>query len=147
MSGAMDTTLTHTDTDAAMAATDAIAELGAMLRRHAPREGLWPTVLPRVWAIRLDAPGGEMAHAVQPASLCVIAQGAKEVHLGDERPVSLEADVTTPRVVQTPQEQARAHEQNDRQRDLQPHQDALEPGPAACSAPASPPGCAAGPRS
>ena len=85
MSGAMDTTLTHTDTDAAMAATDAIAELGAMLRRHAPREGLWPTALPRVWAIRLDAPGGEMAHAVQPASLCVIAQGAKEVHLGDER--------------------------------------------------------------
>lgn len=85
MSGAMDTTFTHTDTDAAMAAPDAIAELGAMLRRHAPREGLWPTVLPRVWAIRLDAPGGEMAHAVQPASLCVIAQGAKEVHLGDER--------------------------------------------------------------
>ncbi|PIM54565.1 AraC family transcriptional regulator CmrA [Roseateles chitinivorans] len=79
----MDTT--HAGTDAAMAATGAIADLGAMLRRHAPREGLWPTALPRVWAIRLDAPGGELAHAVQPASLCVIAQGAKEVRLGDER--------------------------------------------------------------
>lgn len=83
MSGLMDTT--HAGTDAAMAATGAIADLGAMLRRHAPREGLWPTALPRVWAIRLDAPGGELAHAVQPASLCVIAQGAKEVRLGDER--------------------------------------------------------------
>ena len=83
MSGLMDTT--HAGSDAAMAATGAIADLGAMLRRHAPREGLWPTALPRVWAIRLDAPGGELAHAVQPASLCVIAQGAKEVRLGDER--------------------------------------------------------------
>ena len=83
MSGLMDTT--DAGTDAAMAATGAIADLGAMLRRHAPREGLWPTALPRVWAIRLDAPGGELAHAVQPASLCVIAQGAKEVRLGDER--------------------------------------------------------------
>lgn len=83
MSGLMDTT--SAGSDAAMAATEAIADLGAMLRRHAPREGLWPTALPRVWAIRLDAPGGELAHAVQPASLCVIAQGAKEVRLGDER--------------------------------------------------------------
>ncbi|WP_231993139.1 AraC family transcriptional regulator [Mitsuaria sp. 7] len=59
--------------------------LSAMLSRHAPREGVWPTALPRLWIIRLDAPGGELAHAVQPASLCVIAQGAKEVLLGDER--------------------------------------------------------------
>ena len=65
--------------------TTALEELGAMLRRHAPREGIWPTALPRVWAIRLDHPGGELAHAVQPAALCVIAQGAKEVRLVDER--------------------------------------------------------------
>lgn len=59
--------------------------LSAMLSRHAPREGVWPTALPRLWIIRLDAPGGELAHAVQPASLCVISQGAKEVRLGEER--------------------------------------------------------------
>ncbi len=63
----------------------AMDDLGAMLRRHAPREGIWPTALPRVWAIRLDHPGGELAHAVQPAALCVIAQGAKEVRLVEER--------------------------------------------------------------
>ena len=56
-----------------------------MLLRHAPREGIWPTALPRVWAIRLDAPGGELAHSVQPAALCVVAQGAKDVRLGEER--------------------------------------------------------------
>jgi AraC-like DNA-binding protein len=67
---------------ASMPATDA---LSAMLLRHAPREGVWPTALPRLWAIRLDAPGGELAHAVQPASLCLISQGAKEVLLGEER--------------------------------------------------------------
>jgi AraC-like DNA-binding protein len=61
------------------------ASLSAMLARHAPREGVWPTALPRVWVIRLDGPGGELAHAVQPAALCLIAQGAKEVRLGDER--------------------------------------------------------------
>lgn len=71
----------HPDSTAA-AATAALADL---LRRHAPREGLWDTALPRVQAIRMDAPGGEMAHAVQPASVCVIAQGAKEVWLGEER--------------------------------------------------------------
>ncbi|WP_377157958.1 AraC family transcriptional regulator N-terminal domain-containing protein [Roseateles sp. UC29_93] len=59
--------------------------LSAMLSRHAPREGVWPTALPRLWIIRLDAPGGELAHAVQPASLCLISQGAKEVRLGEER--------------------------------------------------------------
>jgi AraC-like DNA-binding protein len=59
--------------------------LSALLSRHAPREGVWPTALPRLWIIRLDAPGGELSHAVQPASLCVIAQGAKEVRLGEER--------------------------------------------------------------
>ncbi|WP_279757045.1 AraC family transcriptional regulator [Mitsuaria sp. GD03876] len=74
-------------TPAAVAPTaaSATATLADLLRRHAPREGLWATALPRVLAIRLDAPGGEMAHAVQPASLCVIAQGAKEVRLGEER--------------------------------------------------------------
>ncbi|MFX1682155.1 AraC family transcriptional regulator [Mitsuaria sp. CC2] len=59
--------------------------LGAMLLRHAPRPGVWPTALPRLWAIRQDAPGGEFAHALQPAAFCLIAQGAKEVLLGDDR--------------------------------------------------------------
>ncbi|OWQ47452.1 hypothetical protein CDL60_08445 [Roseateles noduli] len=63
-------------------ATDA---LSALLSRHAPREGVWPTALPRLWILRLDAPGGELAHAVQPASMCLISQGAKEVLLGEER--------------------------------------------------------------
>lgn len=75
-----------TPTPPASATTDAsVAALIPLLMRHAPREGLWPTALPRVWAIRLDGPGGELAHAVQPAALCVIAQGAKEVRLGEER--------------------------------------------------------------
>jgi len=87
MKPAMNGTDTASVTPAAMPAV-ALADtapLSAMLARHAPREGVWPTALPRVWAIRLDGPGGELAHAVQPAALCVIAQGAKEVRLGDER--------------------------------------------------------------
>ncbi|WP_431049966.1 AraC family transcriptional regulator N-terminal domain-containing protein [Roseateles sp. L2-2] len=61
------------------------ASLATLLARHAPGDGLWETAFPRLWAIRFSAPGGEFAHAVQPAALCLILQGAKEVMLGEER--------------------------------------------------------------
>jgi AraC-like DNA-binding protein len=67
-----------------MPSTDTAA-LATLLARHAPRDGLWETAFPRLWTIRFSAPGGEFAHAVQPASLCLILQGAKEVLLGEER--------------------------------------------------------------
>ncbi|WP_431264925.1 AraC family transcriptional regulator N-terminal domain-containing protein [Roseateles chitinivorans] len=67
------------------APTTDTAALAALLARHAPRDGTWQTAFPRLFAIRFEAPGGDFAHAVQPAALCLIAQGAKEVVLGEER--------------------------------------------------------------
>lgn len=65
--------------------TDALDRLAGGLARHAPHDGIWPTPLPRVWTIRMSSPGTELIRAMQPAAICVVAQGAKEVILGDER--------------------------------------------------------------
>ncbi len=64
--------------------TGRIGELARLLSRHAPQDGVCPTPIPRVSAIRLAAPGDELIRALHPPSVCIIAQGAKRVMLRDQ---------------------------------------------------------------
>ncbi|UXH79030.1 AraC family transcriptional regulator [Roseateles amylovorans] len=65
--------------------SDVLDRLILSLDRHAPRDGVWSTAFPRLWTIRMGSPGVELIHAMQPAALCLVVQGAKEIQLGDER--------------------------------------------------------------
>lgn len=61
-----------------------IRELAALIGRHAPQEGTSPTAIPRLSAIKMSNPSGELAHALHQPAVCIIAQGAKRVMLRDE---------------------------------------------------------------
>jgi len=61
-----------------------VRELASLVARHAPREGICPTSIPRVSAIKLSAPSDELVHALHQPAVCIIAQGAKRVMLRDE---------------------------------------------------------------
>lgn len=56
--------------------------LAGLMARHCPDDGLYASVIPRVSLIRASRPTDEI-HAVQQPGLCIIAQGAKRVMLGD----------------------------------------------------------------
>ena len=61
-----------------------LAELCRLLARHAPMDGVHDTGIPGVAAVRASQPGDEIGHALHQAALCLIAQGAKRVLLGEE---------------------------------------------------------------
>jgi AraC-like DNA-binding protein len=61
-----------------------LAELCRLLARHAPVDGVHDTVIPGVAAVRASHPGDGIGHALHQAALCLIAQGAKQVMLGEE---------------------------------------------------------------
>ena len=61
-----------------------VRELARLLQRHAPREGICPTAIPRLSSIRLSSPSDELVHALHQPAVCIIAQGAKRVTLRDE---------------------------------------------------------------
>ena len=61
-----------------------LAELCRLLARHAPVDGVHDTAIPGVAAVRASHPGDEIGHALHQAALCLIAQGAKQVMLGEE---------------------------------------------------------------
>jgi len=63
-----------------MAATE---ELAGLIARHAGRDGVHATAIPRLALIRADTPT-EPLHALQNPALCIIASGAKQVMLGDQ---------------------------------------------------------------
>lgn len=60
-----------------------IAELAQVIKRHAPKPGMTGTQVPRLSLFRANQPSAPTP-AVYEASLCLIAQGAKRVSLGDE---------------------------------------------------------------
>ncbi|WP_083440618.1 AraC family transcriptional regulator [Aquincola tertiaricarbonis] len=69
--------------DTAVEAVLRRAELAACIERHAPREGVFSTPIPRLSLIRvhrMDHP----VHAVHEPALCLLAQGSKRVLLGGE---------------------------------------------------------------
>lgn len=61
-----------------------LRELAELLCRHAPVDGIHPTSLAGVSAIRVSRPSDEALHALHRPALCVIAQGAKRVLLQEE---------------------------------------------------------------
>ncbi|AQR72310.1 AraC family transcriptional regulator [Sphingomonas sp. LM7] len=61
---------------------DRIAELAARIAQHVPESGMFGTAMTRLSLIRADRPTVPVP-SVYEASLCLIAQGAKRVSLGD----------------------------------------------------------------
>ncbi|WP_224372120.1 AraC family transcriptional regulator [Hyalangium versicolor] len=60
-----------------------LAELAAWIQRFTPGDGVHPTAIERVSFLRAARPGEPLRVLYQPA-LCVIAQGSKQVMLGEE---------------------------------------------------------------
>jgi len=61
----------------------ALADLAALITRFTAAEGANPTAIPGLTFYRASAPSG-FHHGVQNPCVCVIAQGAKRVLLGEE---------------------------------------------------------------
>jgi len=59
------------------------AELAELIRRHAPVDGSFQTVIKPLFMVRHDRPSQSVPGLVQPA-LCIMAQGRKDVTLGGE---------------------------------------------------------------
>lgn len=61
-----------------------IGKLIALLKAFTPHDGTFALRVPGVYALRASRPSGELAHAVQGPALCIVAQGAKTVMLGED---------------------------------------------------------------
>jgi AraC-like DNA-binding protein len=61
-----------------------LVRLAAAIDRFAPRDGLAETAVPGLGLARAEAPN-ELVHTVYRPALCIVAQGGKDVLLGDER--------------------------------------------------------------
>lgn len=59
------------------------AELADLIRRHAPTDGSFQTVIKSLFMVRHGRPQQSVPSLVQPA-LCIMAQGRKDVTLGGE---------------------------------------------------------------
>lgn len=59
--------------------------LSALLARYTPQDGSFEMPVAGVHALRSSVPSTELAHLVHGPALCIIAQGAKTVMLGDKR--------------------------------------------------------------
>jgi len=57
-------------------------DLADLMVRHTPGDGMFATAIPRVSLIRSSRPT-EPIHSVQEAAVCIIAQGAKSVQMGE----------------------------------------------------------------
>ncbi|OJT18637.1 AraC family transcriptional regulator [Archangium sp. Cb G35] len=60
-----------------------MAELAQAIERFAPRDGVHPTAIERMGLIRSSRPG-EPVHVLHQPALCIIAQGSKQVMLGED---------------------------------------------------------------
>src|SRR5690242_10069687 len=62
----------------------ALRGLANLIAAYAPHDGVTPLRLPGTYALRRSQMNVEPAYATLGPSLCLIAQGAKAVMLGDE---------------------------------------------------------------
>lgn len=60
-----------------------VEELASLIARFAPSDGVHQTAIPRLKVVRLSQPSEPM-HGLHEPALCIIAQGAKQVILGDQ---------------------------------------------------------------
>jgi len=61
-----------------------LAGLAGLIRAHAPYDGHFPLRLPGLEVVRASKPNQERIHGIVRPALCVVAQGAKTIFLGDE---------------------------------------------------------------
>lgn len=61
-----------------------VVKLANLIRAHTPHDGLFELRIPGVYAIRVSRTHSELVHALQRPALCIVAQGAKSVLLGQE---------------------------------------------------------------
>jgi hypothetical protein len=61
-----------------------VVRLASLLRAYAPHDGRFELRIPGVHANRVSRTNTELAHATARPSLCIVAQGAKSVLLGQE---------------------------------------------------------------
>jgi len=64
--------------------TSRLAELGRLIAVHAPYDGVFELRVPGVHAIRISETNEKIAHGLQHASVCIVAQGAKSVLIGED---------------------------------------------------------------
>ncbi|UVC07156.1 AraC family transcriptional regulator [Rhizobium sp. TH2] len=60
-----------------------LEELSSIIARYAKTDGIHETAVPRLTMVRKSAPSEPM-HGVHKAAICIIAQGRKQVIVGDE---------------------------------------------------------------
>ena len=60
-----------------------VAELARQISLHAPYDGIFPLRIPGIDALRASRVASEPTHALQQASVCIVAQGAKSIGIGD----------------------------------------------------------------
>jgi hypothetical protein len=61
-----------------------VVRLAGLIATYAPHDGCFELAIPGVYAIRRSQTNKELAHAMQRPALCIVAQGAKSVMLGEE---------------------------------------------------------------
>jgi AraC-like DNA-binding protein len=62
----------------------AVRRLGKLIALHAPYDGLFELRTPGVAAIRLSGTSAELTHALMNSAICIVAQGAKSVMIGED---------------------------------------------------------------
>jgi AraC-like DNA-binding protein len=61
-----------------------VVKLAGLIRAHSPHDGCFELRIPGVYAIRRSRISTELVHATQRPVLCIVAQGAKSIMLGQE---------------------------------------------------------------
>ena len=61
-----------------------LARLAGLLAASAPQDGTFATCIPGLHAVRASNDSAELVHGLHRPALCIVAQGAKTVMLGDE---------------------------------------------------------------
>lgn len=61
-----------------------LVRLASLIRKYAPHDGRFDLSIPGVYVTRNSQTNSELVHAVAKPSVCIIAQGAKRVMLGQE---------------------------------------------------------------
>jgi len=66
------------------AAEPNVARLAGLISAYAPHDGIFELPIPGVHSVRRSRTNTELVHAMAEPALCIVAQGAKSVTLGDE---------------------------------------------------------------
>ncbi|HSB80918.1 MAG TPA: AraC family transcriptional regulator [Candidatus Methylomirabilis sp.] len=61
-----------------------VVRLASLIRAYAPHDGRFELRIPGAYAIRVSRVNPDLVHALQRPALCIVAQGAKTVLLGEE---------------------------------------------------------------